>query len=154
MIQIKVKNQSKKISFLWTVGFLLDVSEKFLNSSESNIFPIKTLDKIQTLEPKPDPTHESIAFNAPRAAATKKSEQKISPLKLCENYINNEIFREYFTYQIPLFLIKALHKANKAKNEKKQTNQVHDKLTDLRSTVNKKRISGNKNLEKAIISKW
>ena len=74
-------------------------------------------------------------------------------MKLCENYINNEIFREYFTYQIPLFLIKALHKANKAKNEQKQTNQVHDKLTDLRSTVNKKRISGNKNLEKAIISK-
>ena len=89
MIQIKVKNQSKKISFLWTVGFLLDVSEKFLNSSESNIFPIKTLDKIQTLEPKPDPTHESIAFNAPRAAATKKSEQKISPLKLCNTRNKN-----------------------------------------------------------------
>ena len=37
---------------------------------------------------------------------------------------------------------------------RKKINQVHDKLTDLRNTVNKKRISGNKNLEKAIISKW
>ena len=129
-----MKNQSKKISFLRTVGFLLDVSEKFLNSSESNIFPIKTLDKIQTPEPKPDPTHESTGFNAPKA--TTKSEQKISPLKLWENYINDKVFREYFTYQNPLFFIKDFHKANEAKIEKK-INQVHDKLSDLRNNVNK-----------------
>ena len=49
----------------------------------------------------------------------KKYEQKIYPFKLYENYKNKEIFREYFTYQMPLFLIKALHKANKVKNEKK-----------------------------------
>ena len=51
------------------------------------------------------------------------------------------------------FWLKLYIKPIKLKMRRK-INQVHDKLTDLRNTVNKKRISGNKNLEKAIISKW
>ena len=92
-IELAIKEQSKifkewsdinkgqkpvnKKSFLRNVEFLLDVRENFVNSSESDIFPIKTLVKIQILEPKPDPTHESTGFNTPKSTIKNLSKKYI-----------------------------------------------------------------------------
>ena len=59
--------------------------------------------------------------------------------------INNEIFSEYFKYQISWFLTEDLSKANQAENEK-IVNQVNDPLIDLRIAV----VNKNENPDKVI----
>ena len=59
--------------------------------------------------------------------------------------INNEIFSEYFKYQISWFLTEDLSKANQAENEK-ILNQVNDPLIDLRIAV----VNKNENPDKVI----
>ena len=144
--------------FLNNARLFLREREKIFNNFKSKIFPKKNLDKILTSEPTPDPTPNPSVFDAakPTKAQAKKSKKKhkISPLNLCENFmneiendkknINNEIFMEYFNHHNPSFLIEDLHKANQAKNQQ-TINKVNNALIGLRSDVNKKTIPENGN---------
>ena len=61
--------------------------------------------------------------------------------------IYNEIFKEYFNYQNPSFLIKHLDQASQVKNEK-IVNQINGGLIDLGNDAIKKTIPENENADK------
>lgn len=77
---------------------------------KSNIFPVKNVDEIPTLESTPEQTSDPTIFDTLKLAKaqTEKSKHKISLLKLRERFvneilndetkINNEIYKEYFGY--------------------------------------------------------
>ena len=100
----------EKRSFLNNDRLFLSAKERVLNSFKSNIFPTKIPDKVPTPnatpDPTPDPTPKPIVFCTPKP--TKEPRNKISSLKLHENFlnkivndekiINKEIFKKYFGY--------------------------------------------------------
>ena len=132
--------------------------KKFLITLKVNYFQQKIYNKIPTLEVATEPT---------KATKTKaKTKRKISTLKLCEeclNEIKNEekninvhIFREYFNYQSPLFLVKDLFDNNQNKTGMivKYLNEplidLREPLTDLRNSINSRAIPENENPEKVV----
>ena len=62
--------------------------------------------------------------------------------KIENGEIRNGIFRKYFWYQHPSYLVKDWYKINEAKNEL-IVNQVNDVLIDLINAVDRKNITEN-----------
>ena len=63
--------------------------------------------------------------------------------------INDQIFRKYFKYQNPLFLVKDLIRAKQDKNEK-LVNDINDGLIDLENDITRKKIPKNENSKKLV----
>ena len=111
------------------------------------------MDKISTTksasEPGPDPT----VFGTPKLTKA-KTKHKISPLKLRkelvdkianeEKNINKKIFKDYFLYQHPSFLVEDLYEVNQDEN-KITVNLVNDVLIDLKNDVSKKEVPETEN---------
>ena len=112
----------KKV-FLNNLGLSFSARIKVLNSFKSRLFQIKNLDKIPTYETKPEPTIEP--SKEPEIGTKAETKCKTSSLKLRENFlsgikdeeknINEHIFKEYFGYESPSFLVKIYMKAIKIK---------------------------------------
>ena len=81
MIWIEVKHQLGKNPFLNNVGLFLSAIKNILDNFKRKIFPIKNLDKI----PAPESTSEPTVF---------------------DNKYKKYIFREYFEYYNPSFLVR------------------------------------------------
>ena len=101
------------IHVLNNLGLLFSAREKILNDFKSRLFPIKSLDEIPALEPKPEVTTELTKQKKSKLKWQQESMNKIIPN---EKDINEEIFWNYFKYQNPLFLAKDLIRAMQAKN--------------------------------------
>ena len=76
--------------------------KKFLIALKAD-FSNKDLDQIPTFEPTTQPATE------PEVAAKAKTK--------CKKYINEQIFKEYFSYASPSFLVKDLCESNQSKND-------------------------------------
>ena len=70
-------------------------------------------------------------------------------LQMMKKNVNIETFNECFKYQNPIYLLKDLYEADKAKNEK-IVKHINDALIDLRDAVNRKQIPENENVCKVI----
>ena len=148
----------KKIFILENVRVLLEVREIVLNSFKSNLFPLEEI----TPDPTPDLTTDLPVFYTPKQTREQSSisKIKISPFKLSENfideirdeekYINNEIFKAYFEYQNPLFLVKDLLKANQVKNNQVENQASYSINETRRNAVIRKEIPENENPSKII----
>ena len=70
-------------------------------------------------------------------------------LQMMKKNVNIETFNECFKYQNPIYLLKDLYEADKAKNEK-IVKHINDALIDSRDAVNRKQIPENENVCKVI----
>lgn len=70
-------------------------------------------------------------------------------LKTKKKNMNNEIFKTYFGYHTPSFLVKDFYKVNKYKKEK-IVNQINDSLNKFKNSVVGKEIPEKEILNKVI----
>ena len=149
----------KKV-FLNNLGLSFSVRIKVLNSFKSRLFQIKNLDKIPTYETKPEPTIEPSTEPEIGTKATKaETKCKTSSLKLRENFlngikneeknINEHIFKEYFGYESPSFLVKDLHESHQNKNDM-VVKYLNESLIDLRNNTSTIEIPENENPKKVV----
>ena len=127
-----------KKSFLHNFGLLFSTKEKVLNSFKSRLFPIKNVVKIPTRKPTPEPATEPEVAREPTKATKAKIKRKISSLKLHEELlknINKQIFKEYFGYESPSFLVKDLYESKQNKNDM-IVKYLNESLIDLRNNIN------------------
>ena len=149
-----IKTLYKK-SFLNNFGLLFSAREIVLNSFEGRLFLTKNVDKISTREPVteavPKPTKTTRAIKI-------KTKRKISSLKLLENFLNRikneekdtneKMFRDYFLYQTASYLTKVLYDSGEIKNDKIIKN-INNGLTELKNSINSKKIPENENPKKS-----
>ena len=96
--------------------------KKFFVYLKSRLFAIENLDKIPTRQPTSDVATEPEVATEPTKTTKEtkvKTKGKTSSLKLLEEFlykkeflyknINEQIFRDYFLYQTPSYLTKALY---------------------------------------------
>ena len=70
-------------------------------------------------------------------------------LKIEEKNINEEIFKEDFSYESPSFLVKDLYESNQNKNYM-IVKYLNESLIDLSNSINSEEIPENENLKKRI----
>ena len=93
---------------------------------------------------KPEPSKKS----KHKKSSLKLREEFLNEIKNEENNINEQIFKEYFTYNSPSFLVKDLYEDNKIKKDiiVKHLNEL---LINLRNSINSKEITENENKKKS-----
>ena len=149
-----------KKSRLNNLRLFFSTIEKALNNFKSRLFPIKSLDKTWiniwlSISTRICTTPETTIVTK---ATKTKTKCKISPLKFREEFLNeiknegkntNElIFREYFNYLSPSFLVKVLCEENQNKNDI-IVKYINESLIDIRNSTNSKEIPDNGNPKKS-----
>ena len=149
-----------KKSRLNNLRLFFSTIEKALNNFKSRLFPIKSLDKTWiniwlSISTRICTIPETTIVTK---ATKTKTKCKISPLKFREEFLNeiknegkniNElIFREYFNYLSPSFLVKVLCEENQNKNDI-IVKYINESLIDIRNSTNSKEIPGNGNPKKS-----
>ena len=97
------------------MGFLFDAREKFINIFKSNIFPLKNSTPKSAPKATLNPTvfyalnekHHEIRYRNIKWLHSSWMKTLRMKLELIKQ-INNEIFKNYFGYQNPSFLVKEL----------------------------------------------
>ena len=109
---MKVKNQSKK-HFIENVRFSLDAREKVLNNFKSNLFPLEISTPKLAREPAGKQASDpKVFYTSQRKKCSLKLRDKfLNKIASEEKKINNEIFKSYFWYYTPSFLVKDLYKS-------------------------------------------
>ena len=79
-------------------------------------------------------------------SSLKLREEFLNKIENEEKNVNEQIFKEYFGYESPSFLVKDLYENNKNKNDM-IVKYLHESLIDLRNNINIK-IPENENPKK------
>ena len=94
-----IKSVEKKL-FLSNIGLAFTTWVRVLNNFKNRLFPIKNL----------EPEHKSETKSEAKSELGAEPKYREFSLKLHEDFlnqiVNKEIFRNYFKYQNPLFLVK------------------------------------------------
>ena len=119
----KGKILAGKRSFLNQARLFLNAREKVRNF-KSKLFPRKSQIKTSKHKPKPDATLKLAPEPEPQPAkcicricSSKLYKQFLNEIKNEEKNVNEQMFREYFQYHVPSFLVKDLYEDNQIKSD-------------------------------------
>ena len=119
----KGKILAGKRSFLNQARLFLNAREKVRNF-KSKLFPRKYQIKTSKHKRKPDATLKQVPEPEPQPAkcicricSSKLYKQFLNEIKNEEKNVNEQMFREYFQYHVPSFLVKDLYEDNQIKND-------------------------------------